>query len=171
MPLTTDFPNYSSFALRGGECGNSARFPALSIVTAKKLDSLRQIEPASRLGIMTQAAGALHETKPKPSQEKGHFEVNRPGNVVSHEGCVPWIDRAIKLVTPYAGQITLRGDTDFSLTAELDRWDEQGSRPYRLIIVRKNISVQKGGSSSMRSVITRADRAHGQTRRLPHHEL
>jgi hypothetical protein len=45
---------------------------------------------------------------------------------VSHEGCVPWIDRAIKLVAPHAGQITLRGDTDFSLTAELDRWDGQG---------------------------------------------
>ena len=54
------------------------------------------------------------------------YLVNRPGNVVSHEGCVPWIDRAIKLVAPHAGQITLRGDTDFSLTAELDRWDGQG---------------------------------------------
>jgi hypothetical protein len=140
---------------------------------------------------------------------------------VSHEGCVPWIDRAIKLVAPHAGQITLRGDTDFTLTGELDRWNAQGvkfifgmdahakvvnlaealpqeawkplrrlpryeivsrrrrkpervkesnvrfkgygnkvliaedmaeieyqprkcSRPYRLIIVRKNISVQKG---------------------------
>src|SRR3546814_17260088 len=39
---------------------------------------------------------------------------------------MPWIDRAIKLVAPYAGQITLRGDTDFTLTAELDRWDGQG---------------------------------------------
>ena len=54
------------------------------------------------------------------------YLVNRPGNVVSHEGCVPWIDLAIKLVAPYAGQITLRGDTDFTLTGELDRWDGQG---------------------------------------------
>ena len=54
------------------------------------------------------------------------YLVNRPGNVVSHEGCVPWIDRAIKLVAPHAAQITLRGDTDFTLTGELDRWDEQG---------------------------------------------
>ena len=54
------------------------------------------------------------------------YLVNRPGNVVSHEGCVPWIDRAIQLAAPYAGQITLRGDTDFTLTRELDRWDEQG---------------------------------------------
>ncbi len=54
------------------------------------------------------------------------YLVNRPGNVVSHEGCVPWIDRAIELVRPYAGEITLRGDTDFTLSAELDRWNSQG---------------------------------------------
>ena len=49
------------------------------------------------------------------------YLVNRPGNAVSHEGCVPWIDRAIELVRPRAGEITLRGDTDFTLSAELDR--------------------------------------------------
>jgi Transposase DDE domain group 1 len=54
------------------------------------------------------------------------YLVNRPGNVVSHEGCVPWLDRAIELVRPHAGEITLRGDTDFTLSAELDRWDSQG---------------------------------------------
>jgi hypothetical protein len=54
------------------------------------------------------------------------YLVNRPGNAVSHQGCVPWIDRAIELVRPYAGEITLRGDTDFTLSGELDRWDNQG---------------------------------------------
>ena len=54
------------------------------------------------------------------------YLVNRPGNAVSHEGCVPWIDRAIELVRPHAGKITLRGDTDFTLTGELDRWDLDG---------------------------------------------
>jgi Transposase DDE domain group 1 len=54
------------------------------------------------------------------------YLVNRPGNAVSHEGCVPWIDRAIELVRPYAGEITLRGDTDFTLTGQLDRWHGQG---------------------------------------------
>jgi hypothetical protein len=49
------------------------------------------------------------------------YLVNRPGNVASHQGCVPWIDRAIELVRPYAGEITLRGDTDFTLSGELDR--------------------------------------------------
>jgi hypothetical protein len=49
------------------------------------------------------------------------YLVNRPGDVVSHEGCVPWIDRAIGLVRPHVDEITLRGDTDFTLSAELDR--------------------------------------------------
>ena len=52
--------------------------------------------------------------------------VNRPGNAVSHEGCVPWLDRAIELVGRHAGRITLRGDTDFTSTGELDRWDQSG---------------------------------------------
>lgn len=54
------------------------------------------------------------------------YLVNRPGNSVSHEGCVQWMDRAIAVVRPFAGQITLRGDTDFTLTGELDRWDAEG---------------------------------------------
>jgi hypothetical protein len=54
------------------------------------------------------------------------YLVNRPGNVPSHQGSVPWIDRAIEFVQPFAGQITLRGDTDFTHTGELDRWDEAG---------------------------------------------
>jgi hypothetical protein len=50
------------------------------------------------------------------------YLVNRPGNVVSHEGAAEWIDKAIELVQPYARRITLRGDTDFYLTEHLDRW-------------------------------------------------
>lgn len=54
------------------------------------------------------------------------YLVNRPGNVTSHDGCVEWIDRAIGVVAPHAGRITLRGDTDFTLTGELDRWNAAG---------------------------------------------
>jgi len=53
------------------------------------------------------------------------YQVNRPGNVVSHQDSVEWIDRAVSLVRPYAKKITLRGDTDFTHTAHLDRWDQQ----------------------------------------------
>ena len=34
-----------------------------------------------------------------------------------------WIDRAAELVAPVAGTVTIRGDTDFTHTAQLDRWD------------------------------------------------
>jgi hypothetical protein len=50
---------------------------------------------------------------------------NRPGNVPSHSGAVEWIDKAIELVKPHAKRVCLRGDTDFSLTGNFDRWSEQ----------------------------------------------
>ena len=54
------------------------------------------------------------------------YLTNRPGNAVSHQDSVSWIDRAVDLVRPMAGRITLRGDTDFTHTAQLDRWDQSG---------------------------------------------
>jgi len=54
------------------------------------------------------------------------FLVNRSGNRPSHEGAAGCFDKAIVLCRE-AGfkQIVLRGDTDFSQTAHLDRWDAQ----------------------------------------------
>jgi hypothetical protein len=53
------------------------------------------------------------------------YVVNRPGNVPSHTDAARWIDRAIEHVIPYSERICLRGDTDFSLTANFDRWSER----------------------------------------------
>jgi hypothetical protein len=53
------------------------------------------------------------------------YLVNRPGNVPSHTNAADWMDRAIDLVEPHAERICLRGDTDFSLTANFDRWAER----------------------------------------------
>jgi hypothetical protein len=55
--------------------------------------------------------------------------VNRSGNRPSHEGAAERFDQAIALCRE-AGfrQILLRGDTDFSSTRHLDRWDEAGVR-------------------------------------------
>ena len=52
---------------------------------------------------------------------------SRGANRPSHEGVVPLYDRAIALCRK-AGfkNILLRGDTDFSLTTEFDRFDEDG---------------------------------------------
>ena len=50
---------------------------------------------------------------------------NRP----SHEGVVPLYDRSIELCRQGGfTDILLRGDTDFSLTTEFDRWDADGVR-------------------------------------------
>lgn len=55
------------------------------------------------------------------------YLVNRRGNRPSHEGAAEYLDRAIGLCRR-AGfrQIRLRGDTDFTQTAHLDRWDHAG---------------------------------------------
>jgi hypothetical protein len=61
------------------------------------------------------------------------FLVNRSGNRPSHEGAPAALDRAIELCRS-AGfpDILLRGDTDFSMTAHLDRWDAAGALRVRL---------------------------------------
>ena len=57
------------------------------------------------------------------------FIVNRSGNRPSHEGAAAYLDEAVDL-TRRGGfrDILLRGDTDFSLTGEFDRWDDDGVR-------------------------------------------
>jgi hypothetical protein len=54
------------------------------------------------------------------------FLVNRPGNAPSHQGAAAVLDRAIALVSPVFDSVLLRGDTDFSLTVNFDRWSAQG---------------------------------------------
>lgn len=54
------------------------------------------------------------------------FLVNRPGNVPSHKGAAEVLDDAIALVSPVFDEVLLRGDTDFSLTTNFDRWTAQG---------------------------------------------
>jgi hypothetical protein len=55
------------------------------------------------------------------------YLVNRPGNKTSSDGAAAWIDRAIELVGGTFGKVWVRGDSDFSLTKNLDRWSEQVS--------------------------------------------
>jgi hypothetical protein len=53
--------------------------------------------------------------------------VNRPGNRPSHEGAASAVDRCLEVC--FRGgfrRVLLRGDTDFSQTQHLDRWDADG---------------------------------------------
>ena len=53
--------------------------------------------------------------------------VNRPGNRPSHEGAAAEVDKAIAVCLRSGfRRVLLRGDTDFSQTAHLDRWDADG---------------------------------------------
>ena len=57
------------------------------------------------------------------------FLVNRSGNRPSHEGAALYIESAAELCERGGfRKILLRGDTDFTQTAHLDRWDERGWR-------------------------------------------
>jgi hypothetical protein len=54
------------------------------------------------------------------------FLVNRPGNRPSHEGAAACFDKSIVVCREAGFQaILLRGDSDFSQTTHLDRWDAQ----------------------------------------------
>ena len=57
------------------------------------------------------------------------FVVNRSGSRPSHEHATKYLDKAVRLCRE-AGfrNILLRGDTDFTQTIELDRWDDEGVR-------------------------------------------
>jgi len=54
------------------------------------------------------------------------YLVNRPGNAPSCKGAAVWMDKAVEVVRPFSRRVCLRGDTDFSLTENFDRWDDDG---------------------------------------------
>jgi len=55
------------------------------------------------------------------------FLKNRSGNAPSHSGAVEFMDAAVALVRKGGfRRVRLRGDTDFSLTVNFDRWTDDG---------------------------------------------
>ncbi len=59
------------------------------------------------------------------STREALYIVNRPGNVPSHTDSALWIDKAIDLVSDVFETVYVRGDTDYSLTSNFDRWSER----------------------------------------------
>jgi len=57
------------------------------------------------------------------------YLVNRSGNRPSHEGAAERLDQALELCRRAGfAKVTFRGDTDFTQTKHLDRWDSEGVR-------------------------------------------
>ena len=88
--------------------------------------------------------------------------INRGGNRPSHEGVIPAFDRSIALCRG-AGfrDILLRGDTDFSLTTELDRWNGDGVRFVFGYDARKSVVMraEEQPERLYRELAQRAERA------------
>ena len=56
------------------------------------------------------------------------YVVNRPGNKTSQDGAVEWIDKSIEVLKKTFKNVYIRGDSDFSITSEFDRWTEDGTK-------------------------------------------
>ncbi len=87
---------------------------------------------------------------------------SRGANRPSHEGVIPLYDRAIALCRKGGFQsILLRGDTDFSLTTEFDRWDADGVRFVFGYDAKANMVKQAAGVSDQlyRDLAAKAERA------------
>jgi len=82
---------------------------------------------------------------------------NRP----SHEGVIDYYDRAISLCRKAGfAEIRLRGDTDFALTSEFDRWDSDGvqfvfGNDARANLIQRAQSIDE---DTYRELVTRAER-------------
>ena len=90
------------------------------------------------------------------------FIKNRSGNRPSHEGVVPLFDKSIALCRR-AGftDILLRGDTDFSITTEFDRWSEDNVRFIFGYDARANMIEKAQGlpDALYRDLVLRAEQA------------
>jgi len=89
------------------------------------------------------------------------YIVNRSGNRTSHDGVVPYFDKAVALCRKAGFQdVLLRGDTDFSLTSEFDRWTDQGIRfVFGFNAVQKAVAWAESAPEAMyRELVERAER-------------
>jgi len=95
------------------------------------------------------------------------FIVNRSGNRPSHEGAPAVLDRAIELCRKASfTDILLRGDTDFSMTTHLDRWDDDGVRFVLGYQSSKTFMEQaENPPSAYLELLRRADEVFGRKKR------
>ena len=94
------------------------------------------------------------------TDEPLYFKLS-PANRPSHEGAPELYDRAIALVNKVGfSKVLLRGDTDFALTANFDRWSEGGVGFVFGFDARKNlVALASGADEEMyHELVGRAER-------------
>jgi hypothetical protein len=98
------------------------------------------------------------------------FLLNRSGNRPSHENAAGYLDKAIELCRRGGFKsILLRGDTDFSQTAHLDRWDQQPDVQF-LFGIDAHPNLKLKAESLLRSAwkrLIRPDRSAAASRTKP----
>jgi hypothetical protein len=98
------------------------------------------------------------------------YLVNRPGNSVSHDGAVAWMDRAIALVRQSFKKVCLRGDTDFALTRHFDRWTQEDiGFGFGIDAMPNLVKIAEGLDRKLWRVLRRREKepVSGQRRRRP----
>ena len=101
------------------------------------------------------------------------FIVNRGGNCGSAQGAAAYADRAIEVCRRGGFEdIMLRGDTDFSQTRHLDRWDDSGVRFVFGYDARKNIVRQADAlnAAEYKGLVRRAKKLFAGRTRQPRHK-
>ncbi len=98
------------------------------------------------------------------------YLVNRSGNRPSHDGAAEWLDRAIGLVGKSFKGVCLRGDTDFALTGNFDRWTDRGVRfAFGMDANKKLVGIAEGLDNRRWSRLPRREKRSGsvEKRRRP----
>jgi len=98
------------------------------------------------------------------------YLVNRSGNRPSHDGAAEWLDRAMVLVGESFKSVCLRGDTDFALTGNFDRWTDQGVRfAFGTDAGKKLVEIAEGLNQRRWRVLERREKRSGtgEKRRRP----
>ncbi len=96
------------------------------------------------------------------------YLVNRSGNTPSHSDAARWIDRGIDAVDGVFEKILLRGDTAFSLTEQLDRWDERVEFIFGYDAYKNLVKIADGLPEGDWAPLSRAVRSTVKTRGRKH---
>lgn len=101
---------------------------------------------------------SLHQTR------EPLYLINRPGNAPSHLDSAKWIDRSLQLVGSRFKEVWIRGDTDFSLTANFDKWDEKSKFVFGMDAIPKLIAIAESLPQEEWTSLKRKTKYHVKTK-------